>query len=245
MSTAIQVPDKTLQQITHKRDELLTQAKAIEVHDEATYRQAGELALAIAELKKTITADFAAAKEAAHRAHKAICDQERKHLEALKEPDTILRGKLAKYATDQEKARQMAEEAAIQAARKKAEEEVINRAVALEQEGQHELAERVLRGPVIPEAPAPVAIAKPQAAGVAMVSRVQFTITDPNLVPRQFCVPDEKKIRAHVNAFGSESVILGVRVWVESVPRIGGRIAEAKPVESVKQSDVNPEAIFG
>lgn len=232
MSTAIiQVPTETIQAITAKRGDLLTQAQALTIRDEASYRIAGELALAIKALRDEIVADFAKPKKLAHDAHKSICAQEKKHLEELEAPDKLVRAKLGTYAAEIERKRQDAEREAIAAATRKAQEDVINRAVAAEQEGNRQLAEQIMRGPVIPEAPAPVEIARPQASGVAMVARTLFVVTDPELVPRQFCSPDEKKIRAHVNAYGPSAKIPGVRVSQETVARIGGRIAGIKPAD--------------
>jgi hypothetical protein len=247
MSTAlVTVPQTAIEQITAKRSDLLLQAQSLTITDDASYRAAGELALSIKALRDTITSDFAPAKKAAHDAHKAVCAQEKKHLDALAEPDALVRQKLSKYAAEIDRQRQEAERAAIQVAEQQARERVIERAVEAEESGNKQLAERILSGPVIPEAPAPVTYRVPRASGIAMIDRAMFEITDAALLPREYLTPDEAKIRGVVEALELSANIPGVRVWMVKVPRVGGRIAEPKPVESeIAVETISAEEVFG
>src|SRR3954466_7491379 len=111
MSTAqlITVSQTAIEQIEGKRSSLLAQAQHLTIRDDASYRSAGELALAIKALRDDIIADFAKPKKLAHDAHKSICAQEKKHLEELETPDRLVRQKLSAYALEQERKRQDAE----------------------------------------------------------------------------------------------------------------------------------------
>lgn len=55
----------------------------------------------------------------------------------------------------------------------------------------------------------------PKVAGVATREVWKFEVTDPSLVPRQYLVVDESKIRKVVQALKSDAGIPGVRVWSE------------------------------
>lgn len=55
----------------------------------------------------------------------------------------------------------------------------------------------------------------PKVAGVATREVWRFEITDPSLVPRQYLVVDEAKVRRVVQALKSDAGIPGVRVWSE------------------------------
>ena len=43
----------------------------------------------------------------------------------------------------------------------------------------------------------------------------KFLVENPELVPRQFCSPDERKIRAHVAAYGDKQPIAGVNIFAD------------------------------
>ncbi len=63
---------------------------------------------------------------------------------------------------------------------------------------------------------APVVVREaPKVAGVATREVWKFTVTDPALVPREYCVVDEAKIRKVVAALKGDTTIPGVRVYAE------------------------------
>lgn len=53
--------------------------------------------------------------------------------------------------------------------------------------------------------------------GMYRTTRFSFQINAPDLVPRHFCSPDEKKIRAHVDAHEGRVDIPGVTVWPDDI----------------------------
>ena len=55
----------------------------------------------------------------------------------------------------------------------------------------------------------------PKVAGVATREVWKFTVTDPALVPREYCVVDEARIRKVVAALKGDTTIPGVRVYAE------------------------------
>ena len=61
----------------------------------------------------------------------------------------------------------------------------------------------------------------PKVAGVATREVWKFTVTDPALVPREYCVVDEARIRKVVAALKGDTTIPGVRVYAEKTIAAG------------------------
>lgn len=61
----------------------------------------------------------------------------------------------------------------------------------------------------------------PEASGIQTRVTWDFEITDPDKIPREFLIPDEKKIRAHVKAHEGRTEIAGVRVFTKTIIAAG------------------------
>jgi membrane protein involved in colicin uptake len=96
-----------------------------------------------------------------------------------------------------------AEEAAKLAARAEATE-----AKAAEKVEALEVRAATVVAPVVTREP-------PKVAGVATRETWCFEVTDPTLVPRQYLVVDEARVRKVVQALKGDASIPGVRVWAE------------------------------
>jgi hypothetical protein len=177
---AEQAMEQAIEKIETKRNGLLDRAVALVVRDAETKQIAWDLLNGIAELRKDIISDFVESKKKAYDTWKAICSQEKRHLDNLDEPDTIIRSKLSAYETEcrriqeeldrqqreaqrqaEEEARKAAEEAARKAheeAQRKAEETRINEAIAAEAAGKPEVARAILATPVVVAPVAPVIV---------------------------------------------------------------------------------------
>ncbi|MDD5599872.1 MAG: hypothetical protein PHV82_18155 [Victivallaceae bacterium] len=136
---------------------------------------------------------------------KALADKERAELESEK---ARLKKAMARWVEEQERKRREQEEAAARLA-----------AAEAEKRHQAEEAAAVSDDPFgdaarVPE-PAP-AIKPVTAAPFKMVSSsrivYEFTVVNPNLVPREFCSVDESKIRAYVNLHKDAAQIEGVEI---------------------------------
>jgi hypothetical protein len=232
-------------EITTGRNRLLDAAKMLVIADETTEKDAWDIVNRIGQMEKLIRADFAPAKKAAHEAHKAITSQESGHLDALREPDKIVRQKLGEWemqkraAAEEERKRLEAEaeelrqrlqrESDAEAARV-AEQRRLEAAVKAEEEGASpEAVAEALEQPVVvapavvPQVVVPkVEPRKVEGAG-AMVEQWDFTITDLAALPREYMVPNESSIRQVVKALKGEAHIPGITVTCRMVPRVTGR----------------------
>lgn len=140
---------------------------------------------------------------------KAMADGAREPLEAAKDKLKATMGgyiRAEQLRQQQEMERKAAEQAAeqrrLEAERAKAvaEENPFAEAAALAKV-------EAVTAPIIPD----TATTRRVMTRAATVWR--WEITDPTAVPREFCCPDEKKIREHVNRNKEAAGIPGVRVW--------------------------------
>lgn len=189
----IRVTEEQNEVITTKRNGLLERAVALVINSSEMKQIGWDLINGIAELRKDIAGDFADSKGKAYEAWKAICAQEKGHLDKLVEPDQIVRQKLSAYETEcrriqeeidrqaREAARKQQEEAQRQAeenarvareqARKEAEEKRLEEALAAEAAGKPEVAQAILDAPVtvvpVPPVIVPmIPVVVPQTSGI-------------------------------------------------------------------------------
>ena len=66
-------------------------------------------------------------------------------------------------------------------------------------------------------------VAPGKLAGVSERKDWDFEITDPELLPRKYLIPDEQKIRKVAKALGAECKIPGVRVFQKGVISVRSR----------------------
>lgn len=141
---------------------LKTEAESFAVVDQETYNQANEFGRRIKQSMKMIDLYCDPVIEAAHKAHKAACDQKKSLYAPFEAAKKIVDAKqIAWYRAEQARAaeeRRKAEEEA----RRKAEEEQLAAAEMLQKEGMTQAAEAVLEMPtVVPK----VAVVEPVKAG--------------------------------------------------------------------------------
>lgn len=120
---------------------------------------------------------------------------------------------------EEAKAKKIAD-AQAEEAKKALEEERLNTAATLDAMGHKEEAMAILEDPVIAPpvaAPQPTVAAPPVAAGVSARKKYRAIITDPNAIPRQYLIPNDKQIQKVVDAMGLQANIPGVSVREEMI----------------------------
>jgi macrodomain Ter protein organizer (MatP/YcbG family) len=209
------------------------------IKDRPAYEDAGVILTGIKGLQKQVVETFKESKELAHKLHKTITAQEKKHLDPLEHAETKLKGMMGCYVTEQRqlfeaqqrKEREAAEisaKIAADAELKRMEAERLSQAVAMEGLGFKAEAEAIISTPVT----APNIVAKVDDTISSSILadtktdninyRVDYTfeISDAAIVPSEYKVIDEKKLGRVVKALGKECKIPGVRV-VEKMVIIG------------------------
>lgn len=129
----------------------------------------------------------------------------------LDEAERLIKARVGDFLAEQERQRREAEAAAQAEAQRQAEAEQAAQVEALEAAGQQEEAQAVAAAPV----QAPIVIAAPVAkpAGVSTVETWHYQIVDSGKLPREYMMPDEKKIGQVVRAMKGQTNIAGVKVY--------------------------------
>jgi hypothetical protein len=201
-----------IKQLEIARDDLLVACLSVSVSDTETYRQAAELVKAIKDLKKEITDFFEPMKTQAYKAWKAICETEKEQLLKLEPAEKHLSAEMVAFIQEQEKKRREEEERIRQELLRQEEERRLAIAEELEKAGQKEEAERLIEEEVVvPNVRVENEV--PKVEGLHYREDWQFEIEDESLIPREFLMPDEKKIRKYVKAMGETAKIPGVKIF--------------------------------
>ncbi len=168
-----------------------------------------------------IAAHYKPQKEAAHHAHKVVCDAESRDLKIPKEIDALGRKVTGEWATAERdrKAREQAE--AVAAARKAEEARIEAEAKALREAGAHEEAAFLEAEPP----PAPVALAAPPVetvAGVGMDTVYEWVEVDHDAVPPKYTIANKPMLDGVAKATKSTAVVAGIQFTSRLRPRNRG-----------------------
>lgn len=186
-------------------------ARTLAIDGEYSAEMARERLARIVEVRKTIIDHYAESIAAAAAQHKRLIAMRDDLCAPIAAAEKIVRGKLADFIV----AEKRKAEAAAQAERKRLEaEEAARRAnevAELEAAGDLVEAAELAAEPVI--SPAVIPRPAPSVTGFSVRMLPRHEIFDESIVPREFCSPDDKKIRAHQTAHGKSASIPGVRFY--------------------------------
>lgn len=212
------VPDVSV--IEGKYREVMGEVEGISIGTDEDVEIAGYTLKTVKAIQKEVVSTFKPAIEQAHRAHKAIIAAQNKYLNPLNKAEKKIKVAISNFVMERERKakeeqRKMLEEArrkAAEEAQKAAEEALdkgdLERAIALEETAGDP------KGFVIP---GPAAPTKPKVPGLVTREDWKYEIVDASLLPREYLMPDERRIRKVVSALKSEAKIPGVRVWKEII----------------------------
>lgn len=209
--TQLAIAPQELQIIETAKGDVIAQANTLTIVDRPTWDAANELLRTIKRFAKQVEDTFGPSAKAAHEAHKAILAARDKHLKQFTAAEQTVKGKI--LAWQRVEAMRIEEErrAAEQKARDEAEARQTAEAEALIEQGRNQEALATLQAPVV--VPTIVAPMQPKAEGVSVVKRWTFRVVNESMIPREYLIVDEGKIRGVVRALGSEARIPGVEVF--------------------------------
>lgn len=164
------------------------QAEGTLVTNDEEYQSAAEFGRAIKAKANEITAFFKPMKDAAHKAHKEVCEREKKMLEPLAKAEKLVKQAMGAYVTEQERKRKEAEETARRAAAAEAERKLAD-AISLEEQGREdEAAAAIEEAEVIDTVGSSLTIsaAPPKVKGVTAKKDYEIVSVDGAKVPINF-----------------------------------------------------------
>lgn len=189
------------------------------VIDQPSLTRANDLLLNIKALRRKFDDEFDPGIKEAFAHHRTLVAQKKKWTDPLDEAERAIKPKIADYLDEQDRIRLEAERAAERSrlqAQKEA-EDASDIAAALIKEGKAGEAEQIvdLAQEKVQEieADTPFVPDKPVANGTMLRETWHFEIENEALVPREFMMPDPKKIQGYVTAMKRDGKIPGVRIF--------------------------------
>jgi hypothetical protein len=221
--------NQKVEQVAQKANLLVQNAVTLKVTNPPTQQLASQILLAIAALRREVADTFRPMKEAAFRAHRTVCEQEKKHDQPLADAERIVKTQIGNFVAEQQRLAREAEDAARKAEKERAEAEAlelsqqraIEDAVALEAIGDTVGAQAVLDNPapmpVRYVAPAPIAPQVAQVSGVSLREDWDFRIINEMAIPREYLLVNESAIRALGKTTKGKARIAGVEFYSKQV----------------------------
>ena len=217
------------QAVSLKSTELTTRAQAMLVVNQESQAQASGLLLAIAAMRKELADTFKPMKDAAHRAHKTICEQEKALDSPLAEGERALKDRIGGYVLEEQRLARQAEEALRRAESERAQlaretesiEQALTDAIALEAQGNIDAAEAILANPALAPlryaAAASVAQRTASVPGVTTRTDWDFRVINEAMIPREYLAINEPAIRYLGKATKGKATIPGVEFFPRAV----------------------------
>lgn len=218
---AVQLPDTEV--IDSKALSAVETAKALTIKDRPKYENAGALLLSLKDIEKEINETFDPVIKSAYEAHRAAIAARDKHREPIREAEKIIKGKMGEFQKLEEKRLRDEEVRLRELAKQEEENERLQTAERLINEGREEEAIVLLQGEVetppivLPEASAP------KIKGIVTREVWKFRIKDASKIPCEYHTIDEAKIRTVVRATEGKIEIPGIEIYMEKEIAAGGR----------------------
>ena len=199
-------------EIEKQSESAITAAQDLTISSNDEYVRAGELRDSLKAIEKQIDNTFDHLIESAHKHHKSLVSEKKKHSEPIDIARGIIKKKLFAWEDEQERLRLAEEDRLRKEAQKKAEDDAL---AAAEAAGSKEEAQAILDAPVsAPTVVVPKSIPKVTGHTRRMVKK--FRIVNEALIPRQYLTPDTVKIGGVVRSLGTVANIPGIEVYEEA-----------------------------
>lgn len=180
------------------------EAKEKQITNQGELEAAAEILKEIKGRQKRVKDIFGPIKDKTHKAWKEVCDQEKGYLDPLNKAESFLKSKMGTYQMEQDRIRREEEKRLQEEARKK---EEARRKEQAEKTGDNSILEKPI---VVPQ----IKVQNlEQPKGTSFVEKWNFKIVDPDKVPKEFLVIDEKAIASIVRVKKGNTNIPGVEVY--------------------------------
>lgn len=217
--------------MTDQKQEFQTRALAIVekskafiiIKDDAMLQSANIFLLNIRTITKEIMDSYGPLIDEAHQHHKNILAEERKYLDLYSGPEKMVRKAVADYLAEKERLRReaQAERDRLEAERIKQQQKAQAEATKAVDRGDEAkalniLAKSSIKDQVLMEAK-PMVPSRPATEGISSRVIWKYEITNPDLLPREFLMPNMSAIGKQVSFLKGDCKIPGVRVFSENI----------------------------
>jgi hypothetical protein len=196
-------------------NDLLRRSETLLITNDEEFQAGGRLLHSIKDFEREIDDSFDPVIKSAHKAHKDALAAKAKHLSPLTQAKSNIRLEMGRYHAEIEERKRQERARLEEIARKEAEEIRLAQAVEMEQNGHVDEANDMLDEELI--VPVPQVDPGPKVEGMSFRDSWDFEIVDSGLIPRCYLVPDEKSIRAVVQALKEKTDIPGIKVFKKTI----------------------------
>jgi len=213
---------------SYPASQMLEEANSFKIVDQSGAQEAVDRLRLNREMQAKVRAGYDESIARAHELHSSLIAARDKYLKPLQEAERLYKNRVAAWHADQEAARREEENRLrieMEAAAKRDRENEIRE---LQAAGRKADVKALKAQPVdVPQVVLP-AVKAPD--GVSVGKTWDYQITNENQVPREFCSPDPKKIKAKVAALKGDTKIPGVRVFEKLGVSMRGMILLVVPL---------------
>ena len=193
---------------------IVQEAQVFQVVDRESFEAVTEKLKIIKALSKQVDDFIGPLVKSAHEAWKAVKERENQLQNPLREAKDVYARKAGTWLAEQDRIRRDEEARLRKIEQERLDAEAVAKAEALAAEGKTKEAEFVLRDAPIA---APVKLEPvTKIAGTSTRTDYKYEVEDEALIPREYMMPNDKKIGERVRTFGDLHKIPGIRVWAET-----------------------------
>lgn len=172
--TDLLIPEKNEKGLT-----AVDRARALSIVTKEDYTAADQFCSGLKELEKEVDAAYDEHISDAFKAHRSLVAKKKVYAEPIDEARKIIKGKMIVWKDEQERLQRIEEERLAKEAKAKTEQEALDRAAALEAQGDHEAASAAVDEAALAPAPRPVVESYVPKSSSVFSTRWSATITDP------------------------------------------------------------------
>lgn len=207
-----------LKNLTRVISEVQKNKKEIRITNTESYVQLAHLLMNVKSAIAAIKSYWDPVCNKMNAAHKEATTQRARMMRPILILEEEIKTEISHWITSEKETRRQDEMTAALAEKKRREDQLLIEAETFEKMGRHQDASRTINIDIsVPMIPLPTGI--PKISGISETIMWRFKITDPEAVPREYCIPDESKIRKIVSALGEKANIPGIEIYSETVIR--------------------------
>ncbi len=213
--------DPTVATLTPDRDSLTARAANLKIRDQAGYAEAAGWLKSIKGFLKSIEDARTRITKPINESLREVNAQAKEAAAPFLESETKIKRAMIAWSDERDRLQREEQRRQNEIARKEQErlQEIADRAAAKGQTDKAEAFQERAQAVVAPVAQQ----AAPKVAGIAIPKVWVFEVTDEDLIPREYLVVDETRIRRVVTALKGDTKIPGVRVFEQK--RISAGVA--------------------
>lgn len=214
----LMIVEPEIQDLQVSSGDIVAHASMLVVKDDVTRRQGAEILMEIKKFSDVVKTRFKTPVELAFKAHRSMTALRDSVLNPFSDAERTIKRKIADYEMAIEQKRREEADKLRREAEAKAKAEQMAKAQEQMDKGDLAGCQKTLDAPIVTIV-AKVETKEPEKiSGLSFREDWKFEIEDESLIPREYLMVDEIKIRKLVKALQKSTNIPGIRVYADKTP---------------------------